>query len=253
MNKGTVVYTSLFGNYDVLHNVNNPDEECDYICFTDQKGLQAKNWNIVYVEHNEDPILMNRKYKMLPHLFFKGYEKSMYIDSNIILKENINYLITTVLEDYSIAMPKHFMRDCAYDEASFCLKNNKINHDVFENLISNYFEKYQFPKKFGLGENNIIIRKHNDISIINVMNQWWEYFNEVAKRDQLTLIYLLWKNKVDFLLMKETSRNVNPYFDYSLHRQLMSASKFKTVLLRMSARRDRNVFYKVVGRILDKL
>lgn len=253
MNKKTVIYTSLFGDYDDLHHITNPDISCDYICFTDQKFIQAKNWSIIYVEHSEDPVFMNRKYKMLPHLYLKDYESSLYIDSNIIIKGEISELIYNVLKRYSIAIPRHFMRDCAYTEASFCLEHNKINTDTYNNLILNHFEKEGFPKNFGLGENNIIIRKHNDASIINVMDEWWDCFKNIAKRDQLTLMYLLWKNNIDFLLMKESSRNRNPYFDYYLHKSLLSGSKAKTKLLLMSARRDRNVFNKLIGKILDKI
>lgn len=82
----------------------------------------------------------------------------------------------------------------------------------------NLLSAHSFPKEYGLGENNIIIRKHNHKDVIRLMNYWWEYFNQGAKRDQLTLFFLSWKHGVPIQLMDETSRNKNNYFRYHLHK-----------------------------------
>ncbi|HFV8866715.1 TPA: glycosyl transferase, partial [Escherichia coli] len=109
----------------------------------------------------------------------------------------------------------------------------------------------KFPKGYGMGENNIIIRKHNSPEIIEAMEQWWLFYVNIAKRDQLSLMFILWLKNVNFMLMQETSRNKNDYFDYKLHKHLISKSKVKTFLRSASARRDRNLLFKLIGKIMD--
>ena len=45
-----------------------------------------------------------------------------------------------------------------------------------------------FEDKFGLAECSILVRKHNDRVLIDLMNMWWEEFRRGVKRDQLSLM-----------------------------------------------------------------
>ncbi|EOT3346906.1 glycosyltransferase domain-containing protein [Escherichia coli] len=251
MDKNIVVYTSLFGDYDELTEVSEPDLECEYICFTDQINLKSKTWKIIIIKHNNESAYMNRMYKILPHRFLSEYKASLYVDSNIILKKNMSQIIRHYTTLSNISIPKHFMRNCIYEEALFCLRTNKIDKIIYERLINQYYLLNKFPKGYGMGENNIIIRKHNSPEIIEAMEQWWLFYVNIAKRDQLSLMFILWLKNVNFMLMQETSRNKNDYFDYKLHKHLISKSKVKTFLRSASARRDRNLLFKLIGKIMD--
>lgn len=112
-------------------------------------------------------------YKILPHRFLSEYKASLYVDSNIILKKNMSQIIRHYTTLSNISIPKHFMRNCIYEEALFCLRTNKIDKIIYERLINQYYLLNKFPKGYGMGENNIIIRKHNSPEIIEAMEQWW--------------------------------------------------------------------------------
>ncbi len=86
-----VIYTALFGDYDELkHPLTENTCNYDFVCFTNQKDIKSDIWQIRFVEEaNYLPNIANRKYKMLPHLFLKDYEESIYIDANVIPKGNI--------------------------------------------------------------------------------------------------------------------------------------------------------------------
>ena len=56
--------------------------------------------------------------------------------------------------------------------------------------------KSRYPEKNGLYENNLIIRKHNDPALIALILEWWDMLSRYSKRDQLSLVYLLWKHKI---------------------------------------------------------
>jgi len=77
LKKKFVIYTALFGDYDELSDPIEGFYDCDFICFTDQKNINSKVWKTIYIpETDMSPKMMNRKYKMLPHIFLVEYEES---------------------------------------------------------------------------------------------------------------------------------------------------------------------------------
>lgn len=253
MNNKSVVYTSLFGNYDNLTEPAFKDEGCDYICFTDQNELTSKFWNVIYVNHSDNPVSMNRKYKMFPHIYLDSYDRSLYIDANIIIKRSVSELFERYLNSNPISFPKHFTRTCIYQEAAFCLKNGKIQQKEYDFIVNDLLRKNDFPENYGLAENNIIFRTHNNNLLNSTMQEWWECFQKYARRDQLSLMYVLWKNDVKFSFMQESSRNDNRFFDYQLHKRYQESFILKRVLLSISARREKNIYFKIVSKLIDKL
>jgi hypothetical protein len=171
---------------------------------------------------------MNRKYKILPHLFLSEYDKSLYVDANIAIVDNPMDLANKYLTKYDMVMPKHFARNCVYDEAKECVILGKIKYDETKKQMGKY-KKEGFPINFGLGENNIVFRKHNNENIIKLMNYWWEELNIQTKRDQLSLSYVLWKNGKKFNYMDESARNEKGYFKYILHNEFKNRSFFYKV------------------------
>ncbi len=216
MRNKLVVYTALFGNYDDLIEPKEKFEECDFICFTDQKHLISDIWEIRYIEECEMPSnMMNRKYKILPHLFLSEYEYSLYVDANISILKNPSDLANKYLSKYDMAVPKHFARNCIYEEAKECVILGKTKYDETQKQIEKY-KKDGFTVNFGLGENNILLRKHNSEKVIKLMNDWWNELNTQTKRDQLSLAYVLWKNGDKFFFMEESARG-NKFFKIKLH------------------------------------
>ena len=47
-----IVYTALFGKYDKLLEIPRMNKHIDYVCFTNDKDLTSKTWDIIYV--NDD-------------------------------------------------------------------------------------------------------------------------------------------------------------------------------------------------------
>lgn len=195
-NAKMVIYTCLTGGYDalIIHDFLNP--ECDYICFTDDDNMIARGyigpWKIEPLRFAElDNGKNNRWHKMHPHILFPDYQTSLYIDSNVNFRTGkiFEYIRSVPRKSY-IAVPRHACRDCIYEEADFVLEKKK---DTPENVLP-LMEKYHkegFPEHFGMGENNVIFRKHHNANCIKLMNDWWKIFNSYSKRDQLSLFYLI--------------------------------------------------------------
>ncbi len=230
MRNRLVVYTALFGDYDDLIEPKENYEGCDFICFTDQQYLKSDIWEIRLIkECDMPPNMMNRKYKILPHLFLSEYEWSLYVDANIAILNNPHELANKYLTKYDMAVPKHFARGCVYEEAKECVVLGKTKYDETKKQMDCYRED-DFPVQFGLGENNILIRKHNSEKVVKIMSDWWDELNTQTKRDQLSFAYVLWKNGEKFCFMDESAREGKGCFEYINHNQYKNR-KFKDKLI----------------------
>ena len=213
-----VVYTALFGDYDDLIDPPEKFEGCDFVCFTDQKHLKSDVWEIRLVEECDlSPNMMNRRYKILPHLYFPEYERSLYVDANISILKNPKDLSDKYLSQFSFVAPKHFARDCLYDEAKECIVLMKDKTNNIKKQMKRYKEA-GLPSQFGLSENNILLRQHSKKSITALMEGWWRELQKETKRDQLSLPFVLWQLGLEYHFMDESARQGKGYLAYSLHR-----------------------------------
>ncbi len=209
-NAKSVIYTCLTGCYDELLAPNFINPNYDYVCFTDDKNMIAKKyigpWKIEPLQFSElDNSKNNRWHKMHPHFLFPNYETSIYIDSNVNFKTGKIFEYICVLPDKCfIALPHHSKRDCIYEEAKFVINIGFDKKENVEPLIQRYHSE-GFPEHFGLAENNIIFRKHNNSECIKLMDEWWNIFLKYSRRDQLSLFYLFWKNNVDYAFFAPNS------------------------------------------------
>lgn len=244
--KKRVVYTALFGGYDILRDPDEISLGIDYICFTDDASLKSKVWRIVHVDSFLPPNIMNRIYKINPHKYLEEYEESLYIDSNIRVLSKLDIIFSKYSECCQIAAPLHNIRCCIYSEAKEVVKKGKASEsDVYAQL-----EKYRndgYPTNNGLAEMNIIFRKHMNTEVIQLMQFWWEQISKYSKRDQLSFKYSLWrKSDAKFVYMFESSRNLNEFFMLEEHQSRLLTFKSKL------KRHLRSILFAKVGKGLLK-
>lgn len=214
-----VIYTAAFGGYLKELYPAPIDDEVEFICFTDDPNIVATNWKVV-VSSNfmGTPTESNRYYKILTHHVLPNYEWSLYVDANIqLLKSPHSMIIAYISSGETFFMPKHYLRSCIYDEAIAVISLGKGNFWEIIRQIQTY-KKYSFPSRYGLTENGIMLRKHSDPMIINIMESWWHEFNNFKSgRDQLSLPFIFWKYGKHFHYLAESARNNNKIFLYHPH------------------------------------
>jgi len=207
----------LFGKYDRLIPTPKDKQGCKYVCFTDDPSLKSDFWEIRLVDNDfKSDVHANRYYKMHPHVIFPDNELSVYVDANVRVKRSIADLIHQSLSDTLIAFPKHEHRDCLYLESEVCVEKKNIPLDIVNAQMKRYRTE-GFPSNFGLGEMNIIVRKHNEPEIVQLMESWWHTFNSGAQRDQLSFFYLIWKLEINFMYLPVETRKMNKFFFIELH------------------------------------
>ena len=120
------VYTALFGNYDDLLPINF-DSKLKFICFTDNRSLFVKGWEVRYIELcNLSPRDSNRHIKFKPHEYLPDYLYTLYIDSNIEIKKDPSYIFNKYASFTDLAIPKHRIRNCLYKEINACVEAGLI-------------------------------------------------------------------------------------------------------------------------------
>ena len=98
-----VVYTALLGKYDNVHSIIK-ENGYDYFMFTDQnlENQSTLNWTILPISNEIKLLNMNiikkqRFFKTHPHLFFKKYDLSIYIDSSFSIKGKLDEFLLRIL------------------------------------------------------------------------------------------------------------------------------------------------------------
>ena len=135
--------------------------------------------------------------KLHPHLFFKYYDLSLYIDSTFIINGNINdFLQRIITKKINIYVFEHPYRNCIYSEIKEVIKLKKEKKRIGLK-IRNRYKNEKFPKKLGLSENCLIVRRHNEKDCINLMDKWWKEIYFYSYRDQLSFNYIKWKTNIN--------------------------------------------------------
>lgn len=211
-----VIYTCIIGNYDSLKTHKYIDFNWDYVCYTNNKNMKSDGiWEIKQLEFDKlDNTRNNRWHKLNPHILFSEYEKSIYIDGNIRINSKDFF---GLLKDEIFISTIHPQRVCLYEEAEIC-KNARLEDKNVVDKQMEMIKKSAFPKNYGLYEANILYRRHNEEKIIKMDEEWWEFVSKQAKRDQLSLTYVCWKNNIPFKTFLDISfRKKNRYIEVTNH------------------------------------
>lgn len=187
-----IVYTAIFGDYDVLNDPLVVNKKIEYICFTDNKEIKSKVWDIRIVERELTPRREARKYKILSHEYIEAKE-SLWIDGCILIYTDPIRYLSRFKDD--MLLTKHW-RNCVYDEAKVVVRNNKETKEIAEAQMDKYRDEL-YPKDNGLVDTTCVFRRMNP-QIEMLEEDWWDELNQCSKRDQLSFNYVAWRNQMKF-------------------------------------------------------
>ena len=203
-----VVYTCIVNNYDTP--IMQPKfDGVDYIIYSDSpkfyenycdKSLPLKRNDLDYTR-------INRYHKIMYHKLeeLQKYKYSIYLDGNIKI---INDVRNIEFKDFMIYRHPH--RNCVYEEAQTCIKFRKDDKEIINKQMERYTQE-GMPKNYGLNCGGILFRKY-DKNIIKIMEKWWREVENGSKRDQLSLMYILWK--LNFTILMDLFGNTFNYFSF---------------------------------------
>ena len=248
--KRRVIYTSLVGNYDSLSQPRIVSDDYDYICFSnDIEVSQIGIWKICPIPYtSEDKTRLSRFVKLNPHVALSDYDYSLWMDSNLtIISDGIYDRIDELVQSGSImASVKHPQLECIYDDALKCIHDGRDSYLAIRKQIRFLLDS-KYPPKNGLFENNLIFRKHTDPRIIKISQEWWTLYNQFSRRDQLSLCYVLWRNKFapDLIFPAGISTRNTSLLLYKGHRKKTFTKRVSSWLVRNVLNRLYSVFFPI--------
>lgn len=198
--KKVVVYTAIFGNYDVLKEPEYIGDDVDYVCFTDNPQIKSDVWKVIYCENDDkfESRIKAKEFKCLPHKFLSDYEVSVWIDGSIQVKGNISKFVFDKMSTSDLLFFAHPWRNCIYDEAEYTLKERKFENVIKTEKQIEQYSREGMPHNNGLVCGGFIARYHNVDKVKYVMEHWWEQLQKHGLNDQISLGYVLWKYGLNY-------------------------------------------------------
>lgn len=179
------VYTCITGGKDELLD-GQKVHGAEQVAFIDTPHF-TKEWKQSMLNNVfADPRRNSRLPKMLAHKYIDT-EYSIYIDGNIRILTDPKKLIERYLKDTDLAVCKHPVRDCLYDEAKTCLQMGLDDPEVIIEQAKIY-EQNCFARHKGLCECGIIFRRHTP-KVEEFNNAWFAEYCRHSRRDQISFPY----------------------------------------------------------------
>ena len=221
------VITSMYGGNTDLRSLTDEEKsyDVDYFAFLDRDNKNTKGWNKVISKNHSiidsrwDYRRNAKIFKVLPELFLPEYDVYIWIDSEIEIKKDPNFICENYLKNNDIAIFKHSKRNCVYDEGEIIEKLGWDHPDLLKNQF-NFYKSNNFPRNFGLYEMTSYIKRKNDITKV-MGTMWWELICRFSSRDQLSFPYVIWKlhDDLKISLLPGMVREVNDFF-YLAYKEL---------------------------------
>jgi len=217
-----VVYTAVTAGYP-LHPVINRGSSWDFVCYA-ESPIESEGWQILPIDMTEmvvegkvspnDKAKISKRIKILPHLFLRDRDVSIWIDSSLQFKKEVDLdgLVDEFLRSTSLMrVRRHPYRRCIYQEAQLLVQMGLDSWQSVIRVIGPY-RRQHFPRDFGLAELNFILRKHNEPSLVRFCDEWWTRVRDFSHRDQLSFNYLLWLMPIDVSFIDD---RIDPSMEFS--------------------------------------
>ena len=207
----TAIFTVITGNYDTIKQPLVVEEGVEYYLFTNNPEIMdAGVWNVVKIPseqwqgrtERENNILLSRKVKMLPHKYLpKECELSIYVDADMLIQGPLMQLLKNLHEDTFFAACRHSYCGSVREEIEDLVAKGMVDTTQIENQWQRYAE-WGFKDNLGISENGLLIRRHNEARVAQLMELWWEEYQNGCLRDQVSLMSCMYRT--DFM----------PYFQF---------------------------------------
>ncbi len=203
-----VIYTFVRTG-ESLPKIPDMNPENGYVCFTNDANLYAKRglnfpWKMFKVDDLADflqlqtqSIKLKEFIKLHPHLFFKNFNTSIWIDSQYDCIKDPTEIIKKIKPATFVLGLDDAYIDCAYKELIHTKKHAYMTATEF-NAVLQIMKWCKYPQHNGMIDSSILVRKHNDERCQQVMNKVWNFVNNTYANDRLFLNLVLWLNKYSY-------------------------------------------------------
>ena len=97
-------------------------------------------------------------------------------------------------------------RECLFYEAINIVNFKRVAAEDVCRQMERYI-KEGMPVRYGMPEMMVIAREHRNPICIKIMEDWWHEFDTESQRDQLSFMYVMWKNGMSLHDIASLGRN----------------------------------------------
>jgi len=218
---GVYVYSAVLDNYDLMLAPIKPRRAVEFLLFSDT-GQKANGWiDAPCVRTFDSAVMTNRFHKFFPHTLFPNAQYSVYVDGNIGIVGDITPLLEEfIASEAALGVFRHRDRSTVAEEADACLDLGRFSDTDLQLYESQLLHMYAdgMPCEQALTDNAVIFRWHQHPGLAAAMEDWWSELNIYTQRDQLSLPYIIWKQKLPHKTWDWSLRLPNPYFEKYPHK-----------------------------------
>jgi len=206
----TVVVKALFGDYDnwIDPDPNLINKDWDYHLFTDQ-DITSDIYTVHKTLHHPK---IERKIKIMPWNYLRGYDRYIWIDANI----HPIQLELDINTEADILLLEHPARDCVYDELKACVRLHKDDPRIMTDQVAEYYSQ-GYPPNNGMVQTGFMVRKPTD-EIIYFSEDWYFEVENKSRRDQLSFNYIAWKYSEKLNYETIPMDTFNQYYTITKHK-----------------------------------
>jgi len=185
-----VIYTAIAGAYDVLKEQPHArHNDALFVAFVDAP-CESPTWRTLPVHAGlADPNRNAKIHKVLSHVYFPDAEYSLWIDGSVTIRaaQRLQHLIDAYLSESDVAVFRHRVRTCIYQEANVCMQRELDDPQLIWQQVCRY-TRAGYPANAGLAECPVILRRHTPA--VRAFNEaWWAEISAGSRRDQLSFNY----------------------------------------------------------------
>jgi len=189
-----LIYTINFGRYDPIRKPLVVTPGWDYVCVTDFPRPDT-GWNIMAYNNDMPRWLIAREVYIKHSKFFPDYDLSIMIGGQYDINCDLDEFLEGKLSDSAdMAIMQHPERFCVYDEIHACVVHGKIRKPLAGKIADKY-KNEGIPKREGMIQAGIIIRKHDRPNLDKFNDLWFEE-TKFTTRDQISFMYTYHKHKI---------------------------------------------------------
>lgn len=224
-----VVYTAIFGDFDILKAQPKQTIDCEFVCFTDNPKIYCeaeatRQFNIILCPtENRHPRIEAKRYRTHPsevfgRLYPDKFDFFVYMDWSARLKSE--HAIADLMKEFDdtsdLLVFKHPERDCIFDEAEFTANAKMKKYFWLEKKMLDqvaYYKKQGMPEMYWLSATWLIVSKNNKKSA-QFLSDWRNECIKWTYQDQLSFDYLVRKNTINCQRIKDKNLRNNDLIDF---------------------------------------
>jgi hypothetical protein len=215
--KRIAVYTAITAGCDTLKEPLCTPAGVDFFFFSDGSVACRPPWREIRLPALPlGPRRLSRWPKLLSHKALPDYEYALWLDGSWTLCGDPRELLHLVKGEHSMALHRHPLRSCAYDEARVCIEKGKDAPEAIERQMRRY-RRHGLPESAGLAQASTILRRHTHRT--QLFNEaWWEHYLRGSERDQLAFAFVSWKREMGFEPLPGNPHDTPWYWGTHRHR-----------------------------------